>query len=341
MVCRPRQSFNVYLCRIKFEMEGTVTYQRDTVKINQPLKTGVDLGKTDGLRIDRNILQFDQHPPRDTVARTVTGEKPALPTHLQIRYWQWNREQKLLVGSERLMVPRTDVKLTSTVTIDDKGLALPYRPVANHNTDWLTILLLLALILFASVRNSYSKYLGHLLHSVINYSTGFRMFQEKNSSVLQGAFRLEIYFYLTASVFVFQLIQFFQIKTTFSNLVLFLFCFGAVLAYYFIKKMFYLLFGMVMEGTGETSEFLFNMDNFNRVTGLFLFPIITVVAFYPFENPDIPVFTGIFIITVMYLMLLYRGSKILLKKQFSIFYLFLYLCTLEILPLLLIFKMIG
>ncbi|NCB07121.1 MAG: DUF4271 domain-containing protein [Bacteroidia bacterium] len=322
-------------------MEGTVSYQRDTVKINRPLKTGVDLGKTDSLRIDRNILQFDQHPLRDTVARTVTGEKPALPTHLQIRYWQWNREQKLLVGGERLMVPRTDVTLTSTVKTDDKGLALPYRPVANHNTDWLTILLLFALILFASVRNSYSKYLGHLFHSVINYSTGFRMFQEKNSSVLQGAFRLEIYFYLTASVFVFQVFHYFQFATSLPSLLLFAFCLGAVIAYFFIKKMLYMLFGMLVEGSNETSEILFNMDNFNRVTGLFLFPIITVVAFYPFENPDIPVFTGIFIVVVIYLMLLHRGSKILLKKQFSIFYLFLYLCTLEILPLLLIFKMIG
>jgi hypothetical protein len=137
------------------------------------------------------------------------------------------------------------------------------------------------------------------------------------------------------------LINHFRITAPFPGILLFLLCLGAVVAYYIFKKLFYMLFGMVVEAAGETSEFLFNMDNFNRTTGLFLFPIITLIAFYPFDNPDFPVLLGIFTVTAFYLLLLFRGSIILLKKQFSIFYLFLYLCTLEFLPLLLIYKIVD
>jgi hypothetical protein len=82
------------------------------------------------------------------------------------------------------------------------------------------------------------------------------------------------------------------------------------------------------------------MDNFNRGTGIILFPVVALIAYFPAENPMVAVFLGILTTLVFYVMLLKRGISILLKKQFPIFYLFLYLCTLEILPLLLIYKLV-
>jgi hypothetical protein len=65
---------------------------------------------------------------------------------------------------------------------------------------------------------------------------------------------------------------------------------------------------------------------------------VALIAYFPSEDPMIAVFLGVFTTSVFYVMLLKRGISILLKKQFPIFYLFLYLCTLEFLPLLLIYK---
>jgi hypothetical protein len=121
---------------------------------------------------------------------------------------------------------------------------------------------------------------------------------------------------------------------------LYLFCFGAVLAYFLIKKMAYFLLGSVFEGTNETNEYLFNLDNYNRAAGIILFPIITLIAFYPKQDPTFPMFLGGLTVLAFYILLLQRGIAILLKKQFSIFYLFLYLCSLEFLPLLLIYKIV-
>lgn len=319
-------------------MEAANTYQQDTIKVNSLLKLVPDFGKTEGLRLQRKIISLESALIRDTTRRqTDTVPQPQPPTPAQIRYWRWHNEQKILIDNSRYIQPKNNVELISTTTVDDKGLGLPVYNKASINTDWVTILLLLVLVLFATVRNSYSKYLGFLFQSLVNYSTAFRMFREKNNSVLHGAFRLEVYFYLTGSLFLFQVINYFQIDLPYSNFTLFMVCLGSVLTYFFLKKLAYQLLGSLLEGTNETGEYLFNMNNFNQITGLSLYPIISLIAFYPFKNPLFPIVLGILIVAGIYILLLQRGITILLKKQFSKFYLFLYLCTLEFLPLLLIY----
>jgi hypothetical protein len=318
-------------------MSATFTYQQDTIKTVNLLKLNPDLVKTDTLQLQRTPISLDSLPVRQVAPNQVQNQAP---TQAQIRYWQRQRESKLLVDGLRFMKPKEHVQLVSTAQVNDRGLGLPAHEINRTSTDWLTILLLLVLVLFATVRTSYSKYLVNLFQSLFNYSTSFRMYREKNYSALHAAFRLEVYFYITFSVFLFQVINYFHIHFRYSNFMLYLFCFGAVLAYFLIKKLTYFVVGLVFEDTNETSEYLFNMDNYNRAAGIFLFPIITLVAFYPAEDPTFPMFLGGLTVFAFYILLLQRGIAILLKKQFSIFYLFLYLCSLEFLPLLLIYKIV-
>lgn len=322
-------------------MSAIYTYQQDTVKTKNQLKLNSDWNETGKLQLQRSSISFDSLPVREAATLHMdTAEHLQVPTHAQLRHRQHQRENKLLVNGMRFIEPKKEVQLVPAAQEISKGLGLPSHEINRANTDWLTILLLLVLVLFATVRTSYSKYMVNLFHSVFNYSTSSRMYHEKNYSALHAAFRLEAYFYITLSVFLFQSINYFHIHFSYSNFMLYLFCFGAVLAYFFIKKLVYLMLGSVFEGTNETSEYLFNMDNYNRVAGIFLFPIITLVTFYPGEDSTLPMFLGGLAVLIFYILLLRRGIAILLKKQFSIFYLFLYLCTLEFLPLLLIYKIV-
>ncbi|QGY44351.1 DUF4271 domain-containing protein [Maribellus comscasis] len=278
----------------------------------------------------------------DTVAKTATDTTPKIekPTLAQIRYWQRQRENRLVVNGKRYMEPKTEVSLTTSEVASEKGIGLPVRERNAYNTDWLTFVLMAAFILFASVKFSFSKYIDYLFQSVVNYSSSFRMIEEKNYSISSGAVRLEIFFYLTFSVFLFQIISYFNFKFPFGGWILFLLLFGSVLIYFIAKKMVYRAVGKVVEGWEETGEYLFNHDNFNRVAGLVLFPIVVLISFIPIEDIDFLIFTGCVVSVVFYFLLLGRGISILLKKQFSIFYLFLYLCSLEFLPLLLIYKIV-
>jgi hypothetical protein len=255
------------------------------------------------------------------------------PTDTAFRFWEVELEEKLFVGDLRYPPDTTYLERISW-----GGLKINHREITTPDTDWLTILLFLAFVILASVSAGYSKYIGSLLQSLINYPTAFRMFREKNYSILHGAFRLEVLFYFVFSIFVFQIFVLASTSNSFYNITGFGQTFAVVVVYFLVKKLAYQAFGSIFIDTADTAEFLFNMDNFKRGAGIFLFPIVALIAYFPSEDPMIAVFLGVFTALVFYVMLLKRGISILLKKQFPIFYLFLYLCTLEFLPLLLIYK---
>ena len=221
-----------------------------------------------------------------------------------------------------------------------KGLKMEPRDKSYSQGDWLTGVMFVALILLVSVRAGYSKYISSLFQSLINYPTAFRLFREKNYSILHGAFRLEVLYYIVLSIFIFQVIVLVSTENTLFSWLFFGKTLVAVILYFLGKKLAYYALGSIFTDTNDTREFLFNMDNFNRGAGIILLPIVALIAYYPSGNPMFAVFLGVLITLVFYIMLLTRGISILLKKQFPIFYLFLYLCTLEILPLLLIYKIV-
>lgn len=233
-----------------------------------------------------------------------------------------------------------DTKTGYFKEIKQNEINLPVNVRNNLDNDWLTIVLLLAFVLLVSVRAGFQKYIGNLFHSVVNYSTSFRMFNEKNYSFLQGALRLEVLYYIVFSVFIYQVQLFQHVVNANRGLILFGKTVGFIVLYYLLKKLIYWFIGIVFNSNQETSEFLFNLDNYNRAASIVLFPVVALIAYYPSGNPRFIVFLGIIAVGFFYIMILRRGALILLRKQFSIFYLFLYLCSLEFLPLLLIYKIV-
>ena len=325
-------------------MELTNKYQQDTVKVTNHLQQPDSIWKNE-LDVHRSELLLMPIQERDTnIPQTIPVNKKSevskVPTRAQIRYRWWQQEQKLVIGNSRYLNTNDVVSYAFTGKMADKNLILPNHRIKTESTDWLTVLLIAILVLFATVRVNYSNYMSNLFRSIFNYSTSARMFQEKNYSVAHGAFRLEIYFYLTFSVFLFQIFKYFDLDLPYKNVGLFLFSLGLVLIYFLGKRLIYRFIGIVFESYDETSEYLFNMDNVNRTMGLVLFPIVLLITYYPGNNAAIPVLLGIFTVVILYFLLLYRGIMILMKKQFSIYYLFLYFCTLEFLPLVLLYKIV-
>lgn len=247
-------------------------------------------------------------------------------------------ENKLLIDG--CMKPENKVHLVSSVDINTKESGLPYREKTNTNNDWITVVLLLELVLFVLVKNSFSKHIKNLMRSVFNYYTAYKMFREKNNSVLPASLLLEIFYYIIVSVFIYQLFVYHQIEFQFYEFCLFLICLAVLVAYNITKVVLYRFIGLLTERQLETREYLFNMSNFNQIVGILIFPLVAFIAFNPFENTEIAIIIGALLIFSFYVLLIFRGIGILLRKQFSIFYLFLYLCTFEFLPIFLVYKLV-
>lgn len=310
------------------------TYQNDTIRQNIQQNNQLLNKNLDVPRKPVSILQIQE---RTVVEKPQETQKKYTPQ--QIRNWRWKQENKLLIDDSRYIKPRSDVELSYTET-PEVPVILPVREKNTPDTDWITIVLFTAILMFATIRYSYIKYISHLFLSLFNYPTSLRMFSEKNYPVSHAAYRLDVIFYLSFSLFVYQATVYAEIKSASASFLYFTLVLGFVLGYFFLKKFIYSMLGVIFKTQGESSEYLFNIDSFNRTLGLILLPVIALISFSPAEKPIFFIFSGLVLVITFNIVLLQRGISILLKKQFSIIYLFLYLCTLEFLPLLLIYKVV-
>ncbi len=296
-----------------------------------------DFGKY-GTQIDDLSNQqatFDSVFVEDSASFVPIDSTLLTPTDSLFRFFEIRPEERIFIGDTRYQPDTTYVE-----SILWNGLKITPRDKSNFEGDWLTGIMFFAFVLLVSVRAVFSKYISSLFQSLINYPTAFRMFREKNYTFLHGAFRLEALFYIAFSIFIFQVIILVSNNSSLYSLSFYGTTLGVVIFYFLAKKLAYFALGSIFTSANDTREFLFNMNNYNRGAGIVLFPIVALIAYYPSGNPIFAVFLGVFTTLVFYVMLLKRGISILLKKQFPIFYLFLYLCTLEILPLLLIYKLV-
>jgi hypothetical protein len=250
-----------------------------------------------------------------------------------------SQQQKYDLSVDSIL-PINTIKVQLSAEIQPQGLILPEKAMPPEKPDWVVGIFILTLILLATVRMFFNKYLNQLFQGVANYATSIRLFRERAISLTHASFRLDLVFYFMFSVFIFQLLGHYHIKFPQPDFVIYLVIFGVVIGYFVVKRLAYFFAAIVSESTSETAELLFNVNIHNRVLGLFLIPVTLTVAFSSLQNTRFIVHTGLFICGAFYLLLLIRGAKILITKHFSIFYLILYLCTLEILPLIFIYKMV-
>jgi len=220
-------------------------------------------------------------------------------------------------------------------------VVFPGKKMVRNNPDWMIGILVISFFLFATVRLIFNKYLSKLAQATVNYSTFSRVYRERYFNLLHASFRLDIIFNFIIALFFYQFLNAYKINFGIKNsFQVYLVCLGMIIGYFLLKRIAYFLTGIMTESNKEVNEYLFSISVYNRILGLFLLPITAIIAFVPFYQPELFMFAGLAIIAVFYLLSLARGAKIFLKKHFSILYLILYLCTLEFLPLLLIYNLL-
>ena len=318
--------------------------QNDTIL--KQLDQAVEFGTASKIEVTAKKLELskirliDSISRRDSV-RAKTGTQQNLTGRIQ---QQSNIHQREEFNIQPIELIRKDsvfepIKLDSEVALKTE-IILPEKKIEKQNPDWAVGIFIFALIIFATVRIFFNKYLTQLMLANVNYATALRLFRERTMNLMHASFRLDILFFVIFSFFIFQLGSEWGLINTRFSFLQFIILFAAVIAYFVGKRILYFAIGFLVEDIPDTQEYLFNVNVYNRILGLFLIPVSLLIAFSTFANPQIFFITGITITIIFYFLSLLRGTKILLKQHFSIFYLILYLCTLEILPLVFIYKLL-
>ncbi|MCK4664650.1 MAG: DUF4271 domain-containing protein [Bacteroidales bacterium] len=209
----------------------------------------------------------------------------------------------------------------------------------KYSTDWIIYSIILIFVLISWVRIFNSKYFKNIIKSTYNYQISKRLFDEKNAVSQRTSFILNIVYILGVSLFSFLAFNYFNFKLLdFSDFETFMIFIVFFITIYVIKLIFLKILGFVLLSTKEFSEYIHNVFIFNKFFGFFLIFLIIAI---PFINENVRYFlilSGIISFIIIYFFRVIRGLLICIKINLSIFYLILYLCTLEIFPMLILYK---
>jgi hypothetical protein len=226
----------------------------------------------------------------------------------------------------------------------DKSISrLASKRVFDHSyismNDLSLLLILISFVLIASIKAFFNKYLNQLFRTIISYSEAYKLYRDYNAIIDRVYFLLNFNLILTGSLFEFYLLKlFFPAKPIGSDYVVLILCSVFILGVYFTRYFLNKLIGFILDQKQAFDEFSHSNLLYYKVAGLFLLPVVSFLALVNVKYHFIFVLTGVFLIFIIYIISIFRATTIMFKKGILLFYWILYLCTIEFLPLLLLYK---
>ena len=294
--------------------------------------------KTDTVRKRRIYVSKDSVSVRDSISKAL-----------------------VLIDSIRLdSLKKDSVKKTSVkvaLVIKDTStyhsiLAIPYLPFDKplvfmisqirppHTKDELFYLLTGLIFLVAFVKIVFPKYFNNLF--ILSFQTSFRQRQTREQLLQDNlaSLMMNILFFISGGIYV-SLIAASSGYTHASFWELLLFCSLILTAVYTIKFLFLRFSGWVFNVPSASNTYIFIVFLINKVVGILLIPFLLILAF---SSPIIVQTAMIMSLILIVILLLYcyliSMGTIRQDLKVNALHFFLYLCAVEILPLLVIYKVL-
>jgi hypothetical protein len=238
------------------------------------------------------------------------------------------------------IVHRKDVaNLNITTPLKKNSTGIDGSLKSESSFNWVAGLLLLSLFVFSWMKILYQKYILQEITALINYQASLRLLREKNVLFKNMSVGLTIVFAINLGLFLYYVLSFFHISQVVTSdfISVLIYC-ASIAAFYSIKSLLCRLIGYLFLSQPEFSEYVHNITVFNKNTGLLLFPFVVTIPYINDSIKPIILYSGIILFLGIYILRIIRGFQIIIHKGVSSFYLILYLCAVEILPVLLIVK---
>ncbi|MCQ2959838.1 MAG: DUF4271 domain-containing protein [Bacteroidales bacterium] len=251
-----------------------------------------------------------------------------------------------LQQKESVVETQETINTSPFTEFDEKVFRINYTKIGQIENGWMFWTLLASLVVFGITKIVFHKGANSLFSHTFNFSFAQKEFHKAGENSQLASFILQCLFAFNAGLFAFFALKvnlnWEEIPTTQAILCTGILTIGILLLYFF-KKMFYYFLSGVFDRREYAYECVFNIYLFNRVLGICLYPIVIALAFVSSNviSPNLLLNIGYILIGLFFAFRIYREIQISLKNKISIFYIFLYFCTLEILPILLLVKILS
>jgi hypothetical protein len=208
--------------------------------------------------------------------------------------------------------------------------------------DYLFYLLLLLLVYFGLVKILFEKYVYTLFLLFFRAPLRKQQIREQLLQAPLPSLLLNILFVVSSGLYASFLINQSHIDHHLAFPFLVLFCCVSICLVYLAKFSLLKLCGWIFNIGNATDAYIFVVFLVNKMTGILLLPFLIILAFS--ADPAINEFSAALSLTMLGILLIYRfinGFRHLRNEiKLSIFHFFIYLCAFEIVPVVLIYKVL-
>lgn len=207
-------------------------------------------------------------------------------------------------------------------------------------TDWITGLLIAFFLIFAWSQVLYGKRVKQIFLAPFSIRFLSQLTRDGNLFKERITLALGLVYLFSLPLLVLQInrIIFQGSKNDVDQVKLFLGAAALLTIYWLIKISVIRFLGFVFNTKTTTREYLLNILIFSLITGIILVPFLVVINYTQSLGVLI---VAISVVVLLFLYRLVKGFFIgVTLTKFSYLFLFVYLCTLEILPLLVIIKLL-
>jgi hypothetical protein len=239
--------------------------------------------------------------------------------------------------SNEISVP---IRQADTTSIQEPIIKLfDPSPIIDEVANWQILILVVAVLLMGFVRAFSNSRFNQGIKALFNYSVAQEITREEKVFFHRSNILFTIIHLLTLSLFVFQLREAIRMENIdvnkFSFFLLILTFLGIM---YFIKYTFSRVLLFVFNDASIAPEYIFNVSLYNNLLGSTLAPVLCITYFTSVSLQTVLLYLAIPLMLIIFIFRLFRMVNIGKIKGVSYFYIFVYICTLEILPLVVLFR---
>jgi len=211
-------------------------------------------------------------------------------------------------------------------------------PITGNFKFFMSTTLIVLLTLSVAL---YSSYITKVYRAFINENFLKMIHRDHGTVAIIPYFILYGLFFISLGIFLFLVFKYFNISI-FSNTIGGLLTYIASVAAIFLTKHFLLnMIGFVFPINKEVKQYSFTVIIFSIILGLFLIPANILIAHAPSSMTSFLIYGTFVVILLLYLFRILR-SLFIASRFITLykFHFFMYLCTLEIAPVLILLKIV-
>jgi hypothetical protein len=286
----------------------------------------------------------DSVPLRPDTAKTSVVKKPSVP-----RVDSVGAEEITQANTRRDTIPAISNFFDADSFLYTKhpyyGFMHPTRYTISvrqwQGKDTIFYVLVSLLILFALIKNGFYRYIQDLTKIFFRTSVRQRQIREQLLQSPLPSLLLNSFFFFSGGMFLALLLQHFEIGGQYNFWLLYLYCILGLAGVYGIKFIMLKFIGWALQAAEAADAYIFIVFTTNKIIGIVLLPFLVLLAFSFGAVNQAAVMLGITVVAGLFAYR-YFLSYVSIHRQIrlSFFHFMIYLFAFEIVPLLLINKLL-